>query len=75
MYKTLRILLASRASSQGFRYLNVFDSSGSKGAAAKGRSSSVRLNRILWQSLPYVVGCGLQFSHCFTLLRTIQLTT
>ena len=65
VYKTLCVHLASSISSHDKRVVNGYDSMALKGSAAKGRSSSRRLNRVLRQALPHRVGARLQLGHFY----------
>ena len=60
LYKTLATMIGADPSRHGKRFVNGFDSMAVKGAVAKGRSSSHRLNCILKQALPHRIGSGCQ---------------
>ncbi|CAE7765217.1 unnamed protein product [Symbiodinium sp. CCMP2592] len=55
-------------SSQGIRATAILDSRVTIGAAAKGRSSSGAISRVLQGSLGYVLGSGIYYSllHCYS---------
>ena len=65
VYNTLAIMIGADASRHGKRFVNGFDSMAVKGAVAKGRSSSYRLNRILKQALPHRIGSGCQLANFY----------
>lgn len=71
VYRALMVHAGAELSLHDHRLVNGFDSQAVCGAAAKGRSSSHRVNRILAQAAAHRLGAGVQLGNFFIPIELI----